>query len=209
MSDARTSDDTKSAVIELDRLAVAETVRLLATAGADDWQRPTPCAAWDLRSLVAHMTVQHLGFAASAEGAGPELDGWEPVPVDDPYASYEASAEKVTSVFARPGIAAGEFWLPELTTSRPFPAVQAIGFHFLDYVVHAWDVARTLGAPLELSDEVVDQAMVIGEAVPDNESRRRPGAAFGPAREASQNADAWDRLVAHLGRSPSWQPAYS
>lgn len=206
MAEARTSDVANPAVIELDRLAVMETVRLLAAAGADDWQRQTPCEAWDLSALVAHMTAQHRGFAAAAEGAGPELDRWEPVPADDPFASYQASAGHVTRAFARPGVAAGEFWLPQFTTSKPFPATQAIGFHFLDYVVHAWDVARTLDVSIELADEVVARAMPIAEAVPDDERRRRPGAAFRPALEAPPNTAVWDQLVAHLGRAPNWQP---
>lgn len=30
--------------------------------------RPTPCAGWSLRDLLARMTVQHRGFAAAAAG---------------------------------------------------------------------------------------------------------------------------------------------
>jgi hypothetical protein len=38
------------------------------------------------------------------------------------------------------------FSLPEITTKITFPGRQAIGFHFVDYGVHAWDIARWSGA---------------------------------------------------------------
>jgi uncharacterized protein (TIGR03086 family) len=60
-------------LLEADAIAVRETVRLVAGLTAEDLSRPTPCAGWDLGTLLTHMTVQHRGFAAA--GADPGL--WE------------------------------------------------------------------------------------------------------------------------------------
>ncbi|HEY0639365.1 MAG TPA: maleylpyruvate isomerase N-terminal domain-containing protein, partial [Pseudonocardiaceae bacterium] len=51
---------------------MATSVAVVAGVSADDLGRPTPCAGWDLRRLLAHMTGQNHGFAAAAGGAGPD-----------------------------------------------------------------------------------------------------------------------------------------
>jgi uncharacterized protein (TIGR03086 family) len=80
----------------------------------------------------------------------------------------------------------------------------AIGFHLLDYVVHGWDVARTLGLRFELPAAVLAAALPVALAVPDDESRSKPGAAFGPARPFAGNDDPLTEIITRLGRSPMW-----
>ena len=58
-------------VRELDRRAVRASVDMVAKVTIEDLGRPTPCAGWTLADLLAHMTAQHRGFAAAAEGAEP------------------------------------------------------------------------------------------------------------------------------------------
>ena len=87
-----------------------------------------------------------------------------------------------------------------------FPAPQAISFHFIDYVVHGWDVARALGQPYELDADLVQAAVPMAEAVPEGERRLRPGAAFRPGLAAPDDASPMDRILAMLGRDPAWTP---
>ncbi|WEV24339.1 TIGR03086 family metal-binding protein [Streptomyces sp. 71268] len=193
---------------KLDRTAVLETVRVLGQASARDWDRPTPCAEWTLRELVAHMAGQHHGFAAAATGGGADLADWQPSELgDDPLATYCTAAEAVLHAFARPGVLSAEFALPEISTTRRFPASLAIGFHFLDYVVHGWDVARALGVTLELDEETVRAAGAIAQRVPDDERRTDPEALFKPALPARPDASALDLVLTSLGRSPEWSAA--
>lgn len=58
-------------IVQLDRAAVLESIRVVERAGPGDWDRPTPCDRWTLRLLVEHMGTQHIGFAAAARGEGP------------------------------------------------------------------------------------------------------------------------------------------
>jgi uncharacterized protein (TIGR03086 family) len=97
-----------------------------------------------------------------------------------------------------------EFWLPEISTEIPFPAPVAISFHYLDYVVHAWDVARSLDVPMPLGDDVIEPVLAIARRVPDDERRRQPGAAFQPPVDAN-GGSTLDRILAMLGRSPDWK----
>lgn len=193
-------------IIELDRRAVAESVWVVSTVGPADLGRPTPCAQWTLGDLIAHMTVQHHGFAAAARGTGADPQVWEVAPLgDDPVAAYTAAADEVVAAFAEPGVAEARFALPEFSTEATFRGTRAIGFHFLDYVVHAWDVASAQRVTLDLPPDLVRAALPIAEAVPDGPGRSKPGAAFAPRRTAAPDATDLDRLLALVGRSPDWR----
>ncbi|QMU75747.1 TIGR03086 family protein [Streptacidiphilus sp. PB12-B1b] len=193
-------------ILQLDRTAVLESVRILEAAGPVDWELPTPCSQWTLRQLVEHMTAQHHGFAAAARGEADELAAWQSVPLgDDPLAGYRASAEAVIAAFAEPGVLVRHFTLPEITTAITFPGRVAVGFHFLDYVAHSWDVAAALGKAVEPSTEAAEAALAIAMSVPDDERRRTPDAQFQPSLQAAPGATTFELFLRALGRSPDWQ----
>ena len=200
------SPDIASDIVGLDARAVLASVQIVSQASAADLARPTPCPDWTLAELLAHMTAQHNGFAAAAAGDGADLLHWQTgAPVADPVGEYAAAAARVMAAFAAAGVLAGEFVLPEINPELPFPAAEAIGFHFVDYVVHGWDVARALGRAYDLEPAVLAAALPIAQAVPDGERRRRPGAAFAP-RVAAFSGGPLGQIVALLGRRPDWCP---
>jgi uncharacterized protein (TIGR03086 family) len=191
-------------IVGLDARAVRASVQVVSRADPADLARPTPCAGWTLGRLLAHMTEQHNGFAAAAAGDGANLVRWHTgAPAADPIGEYAAAAKRVLAAFGTAGVLDREFDLPEISTSVPFPAPEAIGFHFVDYVVHGWDVARALGLDYDLDSYVLAAALPIARSVPDGERRRRPGAAFAP-RVAVTGGGVLDEIVALLGRRPSW-----
>jgi uncharacterized protein (TIGR03086 family) len=193
-------------IVGLDARAVRASVQIASQASAADLSRPTPCSDWTLGELLAHMTAQHEGFAAAAAGDGADLVHWQTgAPVADPVGEYAAAAERVTAAFAAAGVLGGEFVLPEISPKLRFPAAEAIGFHFVDYVVHGWDVARALGRGYDLEPDVLAAALPIAQAVPDGERRRRPGAPFAP-RAAASSSGPLGQIVALLGRRPDWSP---
>ncbi|MFC8731176.1 TIGR03086 family metal-binding protein [Luteimicrobium sp. NPDC057192] len=172
-----------------------------------DLARPTPCAGWTLADLLAHMVVQHDGFAAAARGEVTELADWEPRPVgDDVVAVYRTAAAGVVDAFAACDTDA-ELWLPEVRGGVGIPAQTALGFHLVDYVVHAWDVAASLGAADAFApdDDVLAQALDVSRQVPDGEARTVPGAAFAPAL-AGDGGGALAETLRLLGRDPAWAP---
>jgi uncharacterized protein (TIGR03086 family) len=195
-------------VVKLDRLAVMASVDVVAAVTAADLRRPTPCAEWTLSDLLAHMAAQHRGFAAAAAGRGGDLTAWQVRPLGlDPAAEYSAAAGEVLAAFAVDGAADTPFTLGEFSTEVTFDGRQAIGFHLVDYVVHAWDVARTIGVPLNLPDDVVRAALGVAEAVPDGPQRLEPDAAFRPRLPVPDDASPMDRVLLLLGRSPAWPAA--
>ncbi|MER7922031.1 TIGR03086 family metal-binding protein [Streptomyces sp. NPDC096057] len=196
---------TGTDIVELDRIAVHEALRVVESARAEDWERDTPCAGWDLRQLVAHMAAQHHGFAAAARGTGQDLDSWrEPADMSEPARTHRAAATDVLAAFAERGATEREFTLPELGAS--FPGRTAIGFHFVDYMVHAWDVAAALGVRLDLSDDVLDIALTVARSVPTDPAGRGPGFAFAPPLGIPPDAGPLDEMLRLLGRSPERWP---
>ncbi|MFF4288851.1 TIGR03086 family metal-binding protein [Streptomyces sp. NPDC001633] len=212
--DPRPIDPRVADFVRLRRLhaqAVRDSVALVRRIRSDDLDRPTPCAAWTLADLLAHMTAQHHGFAAAARGDGRDPAHWTVRPLGpDPVAAYGAAAEQVIAAFAAVDHPDRACHLPEFTTARTFPARRAIGFHLIDYVVHSWDVARTLGLGHDPGPELLRAALPIARAVPDDDSRLAPGSAFRPGLPVDDTAGELDHILALLGRSPSWRaPGHS
>ncbi|WP_067474786.1 TIGR03086 family metal-binding protein [Actinomadura hibisca] len=188
---------------ELDRRAVQAGAEIVAHLTTTDLDRPTPCEGWTARDLLAHMTAQHHGFAAAARGTGGDPAAWTVHPLGtDPVKTYTAAVEEVLTAFAEPDVLARTFTLAEFN-GRAFPAPLAIGFHFIDYAVHGWDMARTLGLPYDLDEDLTEAALQGALLVPDDDQRTTPNAAFRPALPPTGRSPL-DHLLAHLGRSPTW-----
>jgi uncharacterized protein (TIGR03086 family) len=200
--------DLAAGIVALDAQAVTESVRLVEQATAADLARPTPCADWTLHGLLRHMATQHYGFAAAAADDG-DLAQWRLRPLgDDPVAAYRTAAECVLAAFAADDVLDRQFPLPEFKQCLMFPGAQAVSFHFVDYVVHSWDVARTLGLPVRFGSAALEAALAVARAVPGGQARLEPGAAFAP--QVAWGGDSpLDEVVAVLGRSPGWQPPAS
>jgi len=185
------------------RIAVAVSIDVVSRVDKEDLGRPTPCSEWTLADLLAHMTAQHHGFAAAARGRGADPAVWRPRPSADPVADYLAAADLLLAAFTEDGLTDRVFALPELATTT-FTAEQAVTFHLIDYVVHGWDVSRTIGCSYELDPNVVGLALRIAAQVPDGPLRRKPGAPFAPALPFTPATTPLDRILSALGRDPDW-----
>jgi uncharacterized protein (TIGR03086 family) len=195
-------------ILRFHRIAVRASIHAVNAVILEDLSRPTPCAGWNLAELLAHMTAQHRGFAAAARGRT-DHGVWEPATVagaiaSDPVGTYSAAADDVLSAFEADGVLETTVALPEFGPDASFPGAMAIGFHFVDYVVHGWDVARTIDTAFELPHDVIDAVLPIALAVPDGEFRTEEGSPFRRAVAVEGDVTDMDRILAHLGRSPRW-----
>jgi uncharacterized protein (TIGR03086 family) len=192
-------------IVELDRRAVELSVQLVSQARPADLSRPTPCAGWTLSHLLEHMTAQHYVFAAASQGTGDHPQAWLPrATLEGQAAAYQDAARYVLEAFADPAAWRRSFVLHDINPALQFPADEAISFHFVDYVVHGWDVARALELPYEIDEELAAAALLVAKRVPDGPRRLSPDAAFRPAIPVPEQSSAIDETVAALGRSPSW-----
>jgi uncharacterized protein (TIGR03086 family) len=192
-------------IVALDARAVQATIGVVSQLSPADLDRPTPCAGWTLADLLAHMTAQHDGWVAAATGDGGDLSRWQPgPPAADPVKEYAAAAGRVLAAFGAGGVLDREFVLAELSPVLRFPAAQAISFHFIDYLVHGWDVARSLGVDYEPEPDLLAAALPVAQAVPDGAPRKLGMVPFAPAIGVAEDLCVMDQIVALLGRSPSW-----
>jgi uncharacterized protein (TIGR03086 family) len=201
------SDEDLSRMRDLDRAAVLAAAAVACRIRPADLERPTPCDGWDVATLLSHLSVQHRGFAAAARGEGADLAVWAPrPPAPDPVADFLAATADVLTAFGADGLADRPFRLPEISPVMAFPPIQAISFHLVDYVVHSWDLARSIGTRPELDLPTLKAAWSVTQLIPDS-SREGPGAPFAPRIAAPPDAPLLDRIVAALGRDPGWKPA--
>lgn len=195
---------TESSIVQ-HAIAARKTTEIARQVTPDQLTLPTPCADWNLRQLVDHMTTENLGFAAAARGRGSDPAPWVGHSNRaDPVADYVTATESLISAFAEPDVLRQSFALPLLTREKEFPGEQAVMMQLVDSVVHAWDLARTVDLPLTVDDDVTAPVLALCEQIPDDGSRRKPGAVFGPSMPCADDAPALERIVALLGRSPTW-----
>jgi uncharacterized protein (TIGR03086 family) len=189
----------------LNRRVLETSVGIVAGIKPDQLGSPTPCTEWDLRALLEHMIGQHYGFAAAARGEETDRSIWDPHPLgDDPVTQYTDAVREVTAAFGEEGLLGRRFVLPEIHETLRFPAPAAISFHLLDYVVHGWDVARSIGSAAQYDDDLVAAALAVADQIPQGAPRLEPGALFRPNVSVPEDASPMDRLIASTGRSPSW-----
>ena len=157
---------------------------------------PTPCPGWDVRLLLHHIIGGNWMFATIA-GGGTVADVPEMADVAlDPRGTYTESAGAVIAGWSAPGALASTCHMP----FGDMPAVAAQALHFLDNVVHGWDLAKATEQDPGIHPEVAEAAYNVARGMvgPD----LRAAGAYGPEVACPTQAPVVDRLVAFLGRSP-------
>jgi uncharacterized protein (TIGR03086 family) len=126
--------------------------------------------------------------------------------MSDPVRTYRGAALDVLAAFAEASVPEREFVLAELR--RVVPGRVALGFHLVDYVVHAWDVAAALGVRPELPADVLESALGVALLVPADPAGRGPGFSFAPPLAVPPGADPLEATLRLLGRDPDrWTAA--
>ncbi|MFH0243818.1 TIGR03086 family metal-binding protein [Streptomyces sp. HK10] len=176
----------------------AEFGRRVRSVRDDQWDAPTPCTEWTVRDLVRHLVAEHLWAprllrGATLEEVGDRFDG--DVLGDDPRAAWRRAAEESRAAFHRPGALDGHVH----TSDGPRPAADYAREMTTDLTVHAWDLARGVGADDRLDEEL---ARYVYEAVRPVADSLRDTGLFGEPVGAGEGAGVQDRLVALLGRRP-------
>ena len=136
-------------------LARSEFARRLEAVTPDDWPRATPCDDWTVRDLVLHVVSGDRMAAALVRGATrAEATALRQMVDlgDDALAAFDAAADGLAAAFAEPGAF-------ERMCAHPSglfeTGAQLLGLRIGDYALHAWDLARAIGADETLDDAVV------------------------------------------------------
>ena len=168
--------------------------RLTAKIPDDAWKRPSTCDAWNVRALVNHMVGSAHMVAHSLTGReiGPEFYGSHLGP--DPVVSYRESIDEVLGLYrAKPTLLAQTL---TVAWGQITGADLAIMFA-ADHLVHAWDVARSIGEPTDFDHALVARIRAFGDAYATD---HRGPEMFDAPTEPPTDANPMDRLAAFVGR---------
>jgi uncharacterized protein (TIGR03086 family) len=153
---------------------------------------PTPCADWDVRTLINHLAAGNLRFAAMITGEpGPGRE--DDVLGDDPLAAFRGSVTRLGAAFAADGVMDRTFPTP----LGEGPGRMLAGMRVCELTVHGWDLAAATGQPRGLDPAVVEFASAVLRGMPVPRGGPAP---FAAEQQAPEGAPAADRLAAFAGR---------
>ena len=140
--------------------ATAEFADRLRLVSADDRDQPTPCDGWDVRALVNHVVGANRrhrmllhGACAPAAAATRTVDHLGA----DPLGVFAATAAELAAAFAEQGAL-------DRTVHHPNgdrTGADLAGTRVLDLTVHAWDLARAIGAHENLQPVLVEYLLAL------------------------------------------------
>ena len=162
-----------------------------------DWDAPTPVPEWTARDVVGHLTEWFPGFLAAGTGIIDAATG--PSSADGPAAAWRRQADWVQRLLDDPATAGRTFEHPMIPVC---PVTEAIDrFYTTDVMMHTWDLARAGGRNDGLDPD--ECAALLTTMEPLDEMLRQSGQ-YGPRQPVAADADGTARLMAFIGRDPTW-----
>lgn len=166
----------------------------------DQWSLPTPCDEWDVRGLVNHVVTANTTSERSLHGATRDemiaLIGADYLG-DDPLGAFARGADAEAAAFREPGALERVVHHPAFD----MPATQLLDFRIGDMLLHAWDLARAIGAAETLDPRVVN---IVWESLEPLAAALPASGAFGLGASGTVTDDAplQLRLLDLTGRRP-------
>jgi uncharacterized protein (TIGR03086 family) len=178
--------------------SIASTGKVVAGIRPDQLGDATPCAQWDVTTLLNHVigvagAFSHVGEGTPINRPDPSVATFE----GDGYAAaYDFASSALLDAWRTPGALDTTITLPV----GDVPGTVAASINFVDVLVHGWDLARATGQDVELPPHLAEPALQFSRGLVNDELRG--AGAFGPEVLVPANMPASDRLVAFLGRTP-------
>lgn len=159
---------------------------------------PTPCPDWQVRDLLAHVSVGNRWASLLLAGAepGPAMGQAQAVPrPDDRLAAFDADTAAQADAFAgaEPSGVVHHF-------IGDVPAWQFLGMRTGDVLIHSWDLARAIGADERLPEPLVQAGLAMYG--PRADQLAATGMFGRGAEGAPEPADDQQRLLHLTGRRP-------
>ena len=149
----------------------------------DQLTRPTPCADWDVRALLDHLS--YVAVLGNRSGTAASVD-------------FCVLAERLTESWADPGAWQGTMVFGAGEVPAPLAAELTMG----DLVLHGWDLAQATGQELKCDDEL---AAAVAAGCRSTAEMARSMGLFGPEVAVPADASPLARALAVSGRDPSWR----
>jgi uncharacterized protein (TIGR03086 family) len=199
--------DTDSAVTPgpaLMAAAAAQAARVVGGVPGHQMDAPTPCADWDLRTLVNHVilwTAYSAERRAHGESVAEDLMSKD-FTADPGFAQdYAAQVGRAVAAWSDPAAWEGDLGVMGSSTPRADVAAMLIA----EMVLHGWDVARATGQEYACDDAVAASVLKTVEAQGELFRKYQGFAAIVPLPDNEENATSLDRALSLSGRDPQWK----
>ena len=161
----------------------------------DQWHLPTPCTEWDVRDLVHHLVYENRWTAPLMNGAtlrevGDRFEG--NLLGEDPKSAWLRSVDEAMRAVRVVPL--------NRTVHLSYGDVPARHYAFelaTDHLIHAWDLARAIGADESLDPDLVE---LVYETMKPREDALKASGVFGDRIDPPKHADLQTRLLAVYGR---------
>ncbi|MGW1603706.1 TIGR03086 family metal-binding protein [Streptomyces eurythermus] len=178
--------------------ATAQAARLVKAVPPERLTAPTPCAEYDVRALLGHIvggTRRIALVGEEGEGRGEPMTAPD-VPDDGWAAAYDEVRERALKAWESDERMASSVTVPWGEISGR----AALSAYVMEIVTHTWDLSEAIGRPLALDPELAEFSLATArEALPEGPREGRP---FDPPVPVPEEAGAYERLAAWLGRVP-------
>lgn len=156
--------------------------------------RPTPCADWNLRTLLLHIADAADGLAGLV--ATGELSFPTPPRTDDadPVAVAHDRVRRLLDIVESAGRRHA------LADEPRRWATTAAHAGAIELAAHAWDINMTVGEDRAIPAELATELLELATSLIDDDSREPR---FGPVVSDLPTATTSDRFIAFLGRRPA------
>lgn len=179
-------------------LAVCARFGSAVQAAEGKWDHASPCAGWRARDVLEHVIGFHDVLLLRPLGLQPQR------PRDEPRRRWELTYRQLRKALGDRQLFQ---WVVDVPAVGNNPATQLDAGRLIphltqDVLVHTWDLARAVGA-----DDALDPAWCatfLADLPADPNALRRSGM-FGAPIDVCIAADPQSKLLARLGRDPSWQ----
>jgi uncharacterized protein (TIGR03086 family) len=176
-------------------------VELVAQVKPEQWDDPTPCPEWNVRTLVGHLIAGRYVYRGLLEGVPvaelrPMLQRQSEAAGDDPVAACESAVRSIREAFAEPGAL-------ERTvhhTVGDMPGSELLVQLVADLVVHSWDLATAIGVDPGLDEQLVELACEFYAPRMQKDAIYAYGWFKPPAKPLPEDATSLERLIHLVGR---------
>lgn len=157
---------------------------------------PTPCADWDVRTLISHLCQINRQYAAMGNGEQMPDPGTDWIGKESDHVAAHRSAQMAArEVFTRPGM------LERMLDSPwgPIPGSVLVQHCVNELIAHGWDLARATGRSTDILPDIAAESERIWRAWFDGDVGRNDQM-FEPENEPPPGASNADKMAAYLGR---------
>ena len=161
----------------------------------DDWERATPCPAWDVRALLNHVIGGNVRYTMLIRGGAAEA--LAPTRTMDhvgenPRASFSQTFKIMYGAFAAPGALGVITHHPSGDRSGR----ELLAMRVMEQAVHGWDLARAIGADETIDADVAQFLLSVDELISNGQ---RDGF-YSAVDEIPTGLTDQDRLLYLVGR---------